>query len=187
MRIIAGKYRSRIIRSSADQSKKNKENNDGFRPTTDRARESLFNILTNIIDLNDTSCLDLFAGSGAVGFEMLSRGAAHVDFVDNSTAQIKVIESNAAMLDCSGHVDAHRSDAAAYLDSAKGKFYDVIFADPPYDNKDDERWLGALASVKFNVFIYESGGNFGDFDPAGYEIIERRTGITNFRIYVSEN
>jgi len=199
LRIIAGKYRSRKINSAlpAKESplKKKKsvpadteEEHKTLRPTTDRARESLFNILNNIIDFEGLKCLDLFAGTGSVGFELISRGAEYVSFVESSPAQAKLIEKTAEELGCRPQIEVHRQNVAAYLSERKGDYFDLIFADPPYSSAENEKWLKALAQIGFNVFVFEHGGiNTPDYVFSGYETMERKTGITNFKIYISEN
>ena len=99
-----------------------------IRPTTDAARECLFNWLQNEIEGAD--CLDLFAGSGAIGFEALSRGAASVVFVDNNRSVIQNLRKTAASLNSSQHTIFHRS-ALRFLNKAERQF-DVVFLDPPY-------------------------------------------------------
>ncbi len=197
MRIIAGKYKSRKINSGltakAPAAKKapslqRKEENVDLRPTTDRARESLFNILNNIIDFDGLKCLELFAGTGAVGFELLSRGAATVSFVESSPAQAALIEKTAMELGCAAQAEIKVQNAAGYLAGHKGEFFDLVFADPPYHAADNELWLNALASLKFNVFVFEHGGiNVPPVGLTGFTVMDRKTGITNFRIYISDD
>ncbi len=159
-----------------------------LRPTTDRARESLFNILNNIVDFDGLKCLDLFAGTGAVGFELLSRGAANVSFVESSAKQAKLIEKTAISLGCDSQIEIFTEDAANFLLRHEGEFYDFVFSDPPYRHNDNERWLSLLSALKFNIFVFEYGSTEKpDFTLGGFSSIERKTGITNFKIFVSEN
>jgi 16S rRNA (guanine(966)-N(2))-methyltransferase RsmD len=183
MRIISGKYKSRRLFSALPSKHKDDENQ--LRPTTDRARETLFNMLNNIIDFEDLKCLDLFAGTGAVGFELLSRGASRVDFVENSFKQVSLIEKNSKELGCESKVNIFKEDVHDFLLKKKDEYYDLIFADPPYYNS-DTRWLKHIGGLNFSVFVIESGGNF-DVDIAGCDIKERKAGITNFKIVVSQN
>lgn len=124
MRIIAGKYRSRLIRSPRAQ---------GVRPTKDRIREALFNIIREYIDGRDV--LDLFAGSGAFGIEAISRGANKAVFVDSQRECIKAIESNLNMLEVEkdrfGIIKMDVFKAIDMLVNA-GKKFDIILMDPPY-------------------------------------------------------
>jgi 16S rRNA (guanine966-N2)-methyltransferase len=123
LRIISGKYKSRTIFSSQHKT---------LRPTSDRTRETLFNILTHRVTIQSTACLDLFAGTGALGFEALSRGASTCDFVDVSRKSSKLIEKTASSLGCLNQVRFIKSEAIDFLREHPRK-YDIIFADPPYD------------------------------------------------------
>jgi 16S rRNA (guanine966-N2)-methyltransferase len=119
VRIIGGNWRSRLISFPP---------RIDLRPTPDRARETLFNWLGQ--DLNGKTCLDLFAGSGALGFEAASRGAKRVVMVERDPAAFRALRANAAALDA-GAVELKRADALEFLRADEG-FYDVIFLDPPF-------------------------------------------------------
>ena len=119
LRVIGGKYRSRLIRVPA---------RPGLRPTPDRVRETLFNWLGQ--SLEGLACLDLFAGSGALGFEAASRGAARVVLVEKDHAAVAELERNRAALEAA-QVSVIRGDAAAFLEGERGQF-DVVFLDPPF-------------------------------------------------------
>lgn len=111
----------------------------GTRPTSDRVRESLFGGLDASGILDGARVLDLYAGSGALGLEALSRGAASVDLVEKSAPAAAVTEQNArtvARAVASSPVRVHRSSADTFLGSATGPF-DLVFLDPPYDLDDD--------------------------------------------------
>lgn len=103
------------------------------RPTSGRLREALFNICQG--EVEGISFLDLFAGSGAMGFEALSRGAAHVTFIDNSRESLRSIRVTAANLDVTSKVTLHYGDVFTMLMqlSKKKRLYDIIYADPPYE------------------------------------------------------
>jgi len=140
VRIIAGEYRGRVLKSPPSLQ---------IRPTSDRLRETLFNILAPRIE--EARFLDLCAGSGAVGIEALSRGAAHVTFVDRSRKMCGLIESN---LDLCGVPEEQTSvvlgEAADYLRRAvtrDGAGTDIIFFDPPYATD----YLPALEVVGLNA------------------------------------
>ena len=105
---------------------------DRTRPTTDRVREAVFSALGSRTDLAGARVLDLFAGSGALGLEALSRGAAHATFVERHGPTLAVARRNAAALDVSDRAVLVRADALAFLGGAPGPF-DVVLADPPYD------------------------------------------------------
>ena len=131
MRIIAGKYRGRKLKSPPSLK---------TRPTSDRLRETLFNILAPRIE--GMRFLDLCAGSGAVGIEALSRGAAHVTFVDRSRKMYALIETNVKILGVDDDaVEVVSKEASDYLRKHlrnESELFDVIFFDPPYEADYDE-------------------------------------------------
>lgn len=125
MRIIAGEFRSRALVTPEDQT---------TRPTMDRARESLFNVLSNLMSFENILVLDLFAGSGALAFEALSRGAARATLLDTSPKAIRAIEQNSHALKVEDRVTIVRKDASNFLEKpASRDSYDLILADPPYE------------------------------------------------------
>lgn len=141
VRVIAGKYRGRPLRSlrGAD-----------IRPTSDRLRETLFNVLTsgNPNALEGTAWLDLFAGTGAVGIEALSRGAKQAYFVETSSAAVKVIEQNLRSLEIAEGYKILRDDIAGVMWRLQREHFaaDVVFLDPPYRMRSSyEETLSALA------------------------------------------
>jgi len=101
------------------------------RPAAERVRESIFNILQNRLSLRGAHVLDLFAGSGSLGFEALSRGAAWVVFVDEWQGATKVIEENSRLLHCEDRCEIIKADVYKFLRHAEGQ-YDLVFVDPPY-------------------------------------------------------
>ncbi|MEX1142093.1 MAG: 16S rRNA (guanine(966)-N(2))-methyltransferase RsmD [Thermoleophilaceae bacterium] len=120
MRVVAGELRGRRIGAPKGAA---------TRPTADRVREAVFSILG---DVSGARVLDLYAGSGALAIEALSRGAAEADLVDSSPAAIAAIRRNLDQLGIEAGV--HRRDALAWLaDAEGGRPYDLVFADPPYD------------------------------------------------------
>jgi 16S rRNA (guanine966-N2)-methyltransferase len=118
----------------------------GTRPTTDRVRESLFNVLASRIDFAGTSVLDLYAGSGALGLEALSRGATSAVFVESDHRAASVITQNIASLGVTAAV--RRGPVAAVLAGGSDRPVDLVFADPPYDipAAEIEEMLAALVS-----------------------------------------
>lgn len=102
------------------------------RPTTDRVRESLFAHLQSKYDLEGAYVIDLFAGTGSLGFEALSRGAAHVTFVEKSAAVLRVIKENVTDLGVTEQIKLVKSDVFKWLESSRNEQADFIFADPPY-------------------------------------------------------
>ena len=120
MRVIAGQFRGVPLRAPRGRE---------VRPTSDRVREALFSVLFDVTGLR---VLDLFAGSGALGIEALSRGAAGAVFVDRSEASLALVRRNLEAVGAQAAV--HQRDALAFLDSARsaGHQYDLVFLDPPY-------------------------------------------------------
>ncbi len=116
----------------------------GLRPTPDRVRETLFNWLGG--DLSGRSCLDLFAGSGALGFEAASRGAARVLLVDSSPQVVAALAANARTLDVDKRLEIVRSDAVRFATSV-GERFDVLFLDPPFKQGWIERLVPLLPSL----------------------------------------
>lgn len=121
-RVIAGEFGGRTL--SVPKS--------GTRPTTDRVREAMFSRLEHSADVRGTSVLDLFAGSGALGFEALSRGASSVTFVESALLAARVIEDNVRALGVGTRADVVKERAAAYLRRTNATF-GLVFVDPPYD------------------------------------------------------
>jgi len=105
------------------------------RPTSDRVREAMFNILHSRIDLEGKKVLDLFAGSGALGIEAISRGAEHATFVDNSYQSLQTIKTNLSNLrlpeNDSGKIKVVKADALAFVGHTE-EIFDIAFCDPPY-------------------------------------------------------
>ena len=129
MRIIAGSYRSRPLKAPPGLS---------TRPSSDRLRETLFNVLAPLIQ--GAGFLDLYAGSGAVGIEALSRGAARVTFVERAPAALKVLRSNLERLGIGSRFRIHSGSVGAFLRNAaearpRPEHYEVVFLDPPYDEE----------------------------------------------------
>ncbi len=125
MRVINGRYKGRVIKTAKDLF---------VRPVTDRVKQTLFNVLVNRLEFHGAKVLDLFAGSGSLGIEALSRGAEHVTFVDASKEAINCIELNIRILDCEPQTEILEMDGMNYLLRSTASF-DVIFADPPYKFK----------------------------------------------------
>jgi 16S rRNA (guanine(966)-N(2))-methyltransferase RsmD len=127
MRIIAGTFRSRTLAAPPGMS---------TRPTSDRLRETLFNVLAPRI--GGAAFLDLYAGSGAIGLEALSRGVARIAFVERAPAALKVLNGNLERLGIGSGVRVHAKSVSAFLRSAarpdqRPEKYEVVFLDPPYD------------------------------------------------------
>ncbi len=150
MRVIAGRCKGRRLRTPTW---------DGLRPTSDKLRETLFNILAPRID--GARVLDGYAGTGAVGLEALSRGAAHVTFVDRDRRAVRLIAENLGACGIGADYTIHTGDLVAALRcrAVAGPF-DVIWLDPPYDLAAVGDALDAAAAA---------------LDPAGLLVLERAT------------
>ena len=132
MRIISGKNRGLKLTEL-----RKGDSGVRLRPTSDRVRESLFNVLQNNLDFNDLVVLDLFAGTGALGLEAISRGAESVTFVEKAQVCQKIIQKNVELLNCSDRTRLLSKDATKL---SPGERCDLVFLDPPYG-----QGLGELA------------------------------------------
>ena len=126
MRIISGKYKSRRLTAPKHLP---------VRPTTDMAKEGLFNMINNWYYLNEIKVLDLFSGTGNISFEFASRGTTNILSVDQHSGCIYYINKIAKELEFD--IDTIKADVFSFLEKHKGT-YDVVFADPPYDFTDDQ-------------------------------------------------
>ncbi len=138
MRIIAGAYKGRRIRSPADPR---------VRPTPERVREAWFSILSP--QLHEARVLDLFAGSGVLGLEALSRGAASADFVELSAASIKALTRNVDTLGAGDRVRVHRGDALRFAERLHDVTFDLALADPPFGTGQAERLCAIFRARPF--------------------------------------
>ena len=140
MRIIAGQFRGTALASVGKGDK-----GAHLRPTSDRVRESLFSILAHHDVIDGARVLDLFAGTGALGLEALSRGALHVSFVDDGRVAQGLIRQNIAKLRADDQTDLIRRDATR-LPPRDAAAYDLIFLDPPYGKDLGGKALAAAAT-----------------------------------------
>ncbi|MCX6165728.1 MAG: RsmD family RNA methyltransferase [Ignavibacteriae bacterium] len=172
MRIISGIYKGRTLKSPSSKI--------DIRPTTDRARETLFNILSNKIDFENKICLDLFCGTGSFGLEFISRGGRECTFVDFDT---RVIKENVSLLNLNGNFNIIRSDAVKYLSSNKKNKFDIAFADPPYKYGYYGNLLEEISIFKL-VFILEHGKNFVVTDDFKNKLfLQKKIGISLFSFF----
>ena len=145
MRVISGLYRGRVLKGPPDNK---------TRPTSDRLRETLFNVLTPRID-DDTRFLDLCAGTGAVGIEALSRGAAFVTFVDRSKRSCALIEENLDKLAIpEEQTEIIGNDADNFTGREHKLGWDIVFFDPPYDSD----YGIVLHEFAYNATLLREGG-----------------------------
>ena len=173
MRIVAGKFRGHALATPKDQI---------TRPTSDRVRESLFNILEHGVegfDLEGARVLDLFAGTGALGLEALSRGAKYCLFIENSAAARGVIRTNVETLHLTGITKIWRRDATTLGPAGNIEAFDLVFADPPYRQRLGEH---ALREARDNGWIKPGGvavieeHNDAELDiPEGFEELDKRS------------
>lgn len=124
MRVISGTARGKLLQPVPGMS---------TRPTTDRVKENIFNIIQN--DIRGAKVLDLFAGTGQMGIEALSRGAASCDFVDHDRTALAVIRKNIDGARVGDRAHVHGMEFSAFLEKARGAGYDLVFLDPPYGGK----------------------------------------------------
>lgn len=175
MRIIRGKYGRRRF---------DVPHNITARPTTDFAKENIFNVLENIEDLEDKSVVDLFAGTGAVSYEFLSRGCQPVTAVEKASTQVNFIRSVKEKLN-DDNLKVIRGDVFRYIATASSPC-DIVFADPPYNLPDFEKIPPLILSSKLVhpgtlVIIEHSGANDFSSLPGFFE---RRTyGSVNFSLF----
>ena len=144
MRIISGQYKGRRI---------NPPKKLPVRPTTDMAKEALFNILNNHYYFDEISVLDLFAGTGSISYEFASRGTELITTVDEDFGCIKFINETAEIFDMP--ITAIKNDVFKFLENASSQFT-LIFADPPYASSDEQ--FGKIAELVFKNNILEEDG-----------------------------
>lgn len=179
LRVIAGKAKGRKLKAVPG---------DTTRPITDRVKESLFNIIAG--DVVDSSWWDVFAGTGAVGIEALSRSASFVRFSDSNRAPIETIRSNVEHCGFKTQSDIRRGDAFAYLSSMPDRAFEYIYIAPP---QYQEMWVKALELIDDNIgWLAEDGWLIAQIDPKEYkpfafetieEFEQRRYGSTLLVFY----
>ena len=173
LRIIGGEYRSRIVDFDPDA---------GVRPTPDRVRQTLFDWLAPLIE--DARAVDLFAGSGALGLEALSRGAARVTFVETGARQAQMIRAALDKLGAAPRAEVVQRDALGFL-ASEGPGYDVAFLDPPFDAALLAPALAALPRVlKPGARVYAEWHTAGNVPwPAGYTVVrEKKAGQVSYAL-----
>jgi 16S rRNA (guanine(966)-N(2))-methyltransferase RsmD len=153
--VIAGTYGGRRLQTPPGQ---------GTRPTSDRVREALFSSLDSMVDLDGARVADLYAGSGAVGLEAASRGAARVLLVEAHPAAARAVRANIATLKAGAVATLAATKVEQAVAAAPDEPYDVIFADPPYD-LGEAALAGVLAALAGNGWLA----------PEGVLVVERST------------
>lgn len=181
MRVIAGSARSLPLKTAAGMD---------TRPTTDRIRETLFNMLGSTVP--DCRFLDLFAGSGAIGIEALSRGAARAVFVEKNPKAAACIRQNLEFTRLDARAVLLRTDVFAALGSMQEPAFDVIFMDPPYNCGLERRALEMLAPSHLadahTLVIAEASlsTGFTYLDELGFEVIKYKKYKTNAHIFLKK-
>ena len=177
MRIIGGSLSGRIFHPPLQ--------NWPTRPTTDMAKEALYNILMNKIDFEDAVFLDLFGGTGVHTLEFLSRGCKNVTYVDRFAKCVRWIKQSVDDLGLSGNVQIIKSDVDAFLKATR-EDYSVIFADPPYDlswlDQIPEKVYSGNLLVNDGLLIIEHSRNHS-FQDHEHFVRERKYGQTRFSFF----
>ncbi len=169
MRVISGKYRGKKLKEFELSSTK---------PTLDRVKEGLFSSIQ--FDVIDARILDLFAGTGALGVESLSRGAKYVDFVDCNAEAIKIINQNLQGID--GEYSVTKSDYMTYLKQAKidNRQYDIVLLDPPFNTDFGNRAIEYILSNNLlsenGIIMYERLYEPFELDMKGYTYTQKKYG-----------
>lgn len=182
MRVIAGTARSLPLKTPQGE---------GTRPTTDRIKETLFNILQQEVP----GCIfaDLFSGSGGIGIEALSRGAKKAYFVENAQEALACIQANLSFTRFTEKAVVLKQDVCAALHNIYEKHVDLIFMDPPYDCGHERRVLEMLSGMKYvdeeTLIIVEASlaTDFSYLDSLGFELLREKKYKTNQHIFIHKN
>lgn len=169
MRVISGSARGTVLHSIEDIS---------TRPTLDRVKESLFNIIQN--DIEDTTVLDLFAGSGAIGIEFLSRRAKQVYFCDKSSKAVAMIEKNLEKTKLKEKAIVYNKDYIDCINTVKNIKFDIIFLDPPYK---EEFALDAIEKINNLQLLKDDGIIIIETDEPERDINRINNMNINYKIY----
>jgi len=176
LRIVSGKYKGRIIKPPK---------NFRARPTTDFAKENLFNILNNNFDFSEVTVLDLFSGTGSISYEFVSRGSQYVVSIEKNFKHQAFIKKT---IDDFGftQIKTIKTDAFRYIKTCNEQF-DIIFADPPYDLKELESipdFIFEQEILKENGWLILEHGDKTDFSKHEKFKEQRKYGGVNFSIFV---
>jgi 16S rRNA (guanine(966)-N(2))-methyltransferase RsmD len=180
LRVIGGTHRSRKI---------HQVDSKDTRPTTDRNREALFNVLGQYFD--GEAFLDLFSGSGAIGIEAFSRGAGTVDFIDNSSMAVRTIKSNLELLKIDRGFRVIKQDALMFLNNCETT-YDLIIVDPPYAQLKYDEILNIIVTrhllIDGGIIVFEAKKDTVLPEKLGntYKYKEKVLGNTLFGFYTTE-
>lgn len=145
MRIIAGKFKGRILKFP---------NSKLVRPTTDKTKESIFNFLCHSIDLEEMKVCDIYAGTGSLGLEALSRGARLIHFVEKDFNVLKTLKENISSLNADNECKIYKMEAVNFSKLSKHEQYDIFFADPPFFENDIH---SVVKNIMEKNFLAENG------------------------------
>lgn len=179
MRVIAGVARSMPLSTPQGTD---------TRPTTDRIKETLFNMLQS--DVPGAVFVDMFSGSGGIGIEALSRGAKKAYFIENAPAALSCIQQNLTFTKLADKAVVLKQDAVSGLSGIFEKKVDIIFMDPPYDQGHEERVLAVLRNMKYvtedTLIIVETSlkNDLNYLDNLGFEIIKEKKYKTNKHFFL---
>jgi len=164
LRIISGLYGNRTIQAP---------DTVATHPMSERVRNALFNIVSD--EIKDAHVLDVFAGSGALGLEALSRGAAHATFVERDSRAVVTLEANIALFNLKSQTQTIQADVAVWLDACKDTF-DIILADPPYDDTQFTTVMSLKKLLKPDGLMILSYPGRGETPPAnGVVVVDNRS------------
>ena len=181
MRVIAGTARSLPLRTPEGQN---------TRPTTDRIKETLFNMLQTYIP--DCVFVDIFSGSGGIGIEALSRGARKAYFIENAPKALSCIQDNLAFTKFTERAIVLKQDACAGLTGIYEKEVDIIFMDPPYDQEHERRVLEMLHGMKYvtedTLIIVEASleTDFSYLPQLGFTMVREKKYKTNKHVFIQK-
>ena len=167
MRIVGGKYAGRDLTSP---------NDFRVRPTAERVRAALLDALA--ADVADARVLDLFAGTGALGLEALSRGARSADFVETRPASLHALKANVAALHLREKTRIFKKDALPFAEALEAGAYDLCFADPPYESKQLDRLIDIWLRTKFATTLAVEHAVEHELAPGGKRRVFEDTAVT---------
>lgn len=176
MRIITGTLKGRVLTIPKGLK---------VRPTADRTKESMFSILETHMGLRNQTVLDLFAGSGNLGFEAISRGAAKVVAVENNRSNVALIEKTAKKFDVTDYISIRNADVSSFINSPAVP-YDIVFADPPYDYPDIEEMTDQIIQLgwlKKSGWLLLEHDKYHDFSHHEHCVMSRAYGRTIVSIF----
>ncbi len=170
MRIVAGQWRGRRITAPSGTL---------VRPTLDRVREAWMSILQ--ADIPGARVLDLYAGSGALGLEALSRGASSADFVENASRSLAALDSNIESLGAGALARVHRMQALQFVKQLPAGSFDVVFADPPYEEGEAKKLAEVWIKNRFSAILSVEHAIGNSMPPGGDTRRYGTAAITIFR------